>query len=1266
MATTKQTNRQPITSAPVRAPAGKYMPMPPVELLEDENIRDASHFFKREDWWAAAATFVFSTLVFLKHMAPEVTLQDSGELVTGAFNFGVPHPPGYPLWALLGFIWSHVFVPFGNPAWRIGTMSVFTGGLTVGIMTLMMTRSTRVLLHSLPWGAVIEERLLHWIALMVGVSTALLFGFNRGVWLWASVSEMRVLNAFSFVLIACTFFAWLIQPQRKGFLYATLLIFGLSMTNHQTVGVMALALVAGTLAEGLERFFHRHDTIPEADRPDNLSLLMTSLTTFWELTVAVLFSLAAVFLLFAWLRSPNMGPLFEKESLGPDIWRTVVLLGLGVAGVLGMLKGGIESWARKLIALAVCVALVAFYWQGANDPMVKSANSQGALVLTWCLLAAGAIVLGVGSEFGWIKPRQALIYTGLFLCGCAFYLYMPIASATNPPMNWGYAATKEGFLHAITRGQYEKLQMADPFGSVFGIQMWIFVRGVMNQYSWPLCVFGLITLALATVWLIKRMIEECENTWIVYVWMAVMPMAAAFVTILRRVVLGLPADTATWMDNATWANTWLPALIWGGALATVLCMLVAAWRYWRWPGRSWLIFVWAAFLASSIGLILIINPKLDKQEQEITIKFFAPAHGFYAMLVGYGIAMLFAFALWLRTRLPRLLDYLVWAASVALAAVPVCLTIVRTRGMDAFLPANMATCHELFNFSLGLQTQRTLLIVSGVALAAIAALWRLKRRPRLLVRVACFSLLALPLIPYAVNWKLCALQTHDFGYQFGYRMFYPGGGYPEMDKDAVLYGGTDPGRFVPTYMIFCESRVKPQDRFQSPYLLPKDGFKEGRAFDRSDVYIITQNALADNTYMSYIRDHYDLSRPTNNATMLQRALGRDHTFPVEPIRIPTADDSTKAFQQFVEDWKAGRAPPGADIQIENGRVQVTGVQAVMAINGILAKWIFDWNKEKHSFYVEESYVIPWMYPYLRPAGVIMKIDKEQLPSPQQNPKLWQDIVAKDKAYWDALTREFTNREEFVRNKDAQKSFSKMRSAIAGLYLWRGMLPEAEYAFRQSLQLCPDSPEGCFRLADLYMNQRRFDDAQKLMMDYLSVDPYNNSVKGFLSQIDSLKKFDERRSALQKKMEHGADINDVMELIAIFGRMNMQAEMTSLSMNVLNNTNVPPACLLQIAQMFGDSRRVDMQQEALRRYLARMPQDARSWIELGWTQVLMGQTSDALVSWRKAVSCGGEAARAALRNDKRFQPLWQQRGLPPQFMELIQPASRPPAGLDLGL
>ena len=70
--------------------------------------------------------------------------------------------------------------------------------------------------------------------------------------------------------------------------------------------------------------------------------------------------------------------------------------------------------------------------------------------------------------------------------------------------------------------------------------------------------------------------------------------------------------------------------------------------------------------------------------------------------------------------------------------------------------------------------------------------------------------------------------------------------YEPMAKDAVLYGGTDPGRFNPTYMIFAESFTPPEKR-RDP------------EFDRRDVYLITQNALADGTYLDYIRAHYNRS-----------------------------------------------------------------------------------------------------------------------------------------------------------------------------------------------------------------------------------------------------------------------------------------------------------------------------------------------------------------------------------------------------------------------
>ncbi|MCL2104319.1 MAG: DUF2723 domain-containing protein [Kiritimatiellaeota bacterium] len=1282
-------------------------------------------FFRRADWFAALATFLFSGWAFYFHMAPEVTLQDSGELVTGAFTFGVPHPPGYPIWAFLGYIWSNFIVPFGNPAWRIGTMSVFTGAATVSILTLLMIRSTRVLLHTLPWAQDIDEKMQQWIAFGVGISTGLLFGFNRGVWLWASVSEMRVLNAFSFILIAYTFFAWMIQPKRLGFLYASLLIYGLSMTNHQTVAVMVGALIVGTLALGLDDFLKRREGLPPRRTfADDTSLMMSSLTTFWDLLVAVLLSIAAVFILFAWLNTPaNVHEAILKSwsiKEAPSVASLALWRGITFIGVLGAIAfaefplRNINGWFRKMVALFVIAVFLVIYWTCAHDPLLMKVTEQDPplsrfLVLyksemstAMALMVAGFLLLGVFSEKGWVRPRYALLYTVLILCGCAFYFYMPVAASTNPPMNWGYAATKEGFLHAIKRGQYEAVRMADPCGKLIMTQLWIFTRGLGRQYSWVLTLFGLGSLAMATVWMTKKLVSDArKHLWLLIVWLAAIPMAVIGIMALRYVFLINPSrqnPEALRMIKDNYNSVVL--IFWGLALPTLLCMIIGLWLYLRQLGRAWMIFVWTAFLVTSLGLIMIINPKVDAQEQQITLKFFAPAHGFFAMLIGYGVT---------------------------------------------------------------------------IALVAIRRLWR--QMPREVMLLLCLGCLAFPCITYHNNWELCSMRTFDFGYQFGYRMFNPGGGYPDMTRDAVLFGGTDPGRFVPTYLILCESFVKPDCRYVSPWMpldekalrsgiqtLEKDiqafreretrldgkiaaiekeiaafGNKAGnekkvksrqeervalhqekegvndktqslrqlierlqdrinnpdedagakrqhetqrmRDFDRRDVYIITQNALADTTYMSYIRDHYDYTRPrvdengklsgtiTNKPAWQQSVfkagwtlLDRQNTYPKKPIRIPTPDDSAKAFQQFVEDVRAGRGPPNVDLKIEGGRVQVSGAVSVMEINAILSKWIFDWNKDSHDFYVEESYVIQWMYPYLRPAGVIMKIERDPLPGPQWNSQhtdligLWKEIVEQDTAYWDRLTDDFLAREEFRRSLDAKKSFAKMRSAIAGLYLSRGMIPQAEYAFRQSVKLCPESPEGCIRLAELYRNLRRYEDARTLMADYLEYDRYNASARGFLNHLEDLAKSDKRRIELQEKIkaDGAADPNDAMELLMVYARMGLQGELRHLGTTMLSNTNAPPHYFFELGSLLSSAKQLDLSLQALTHYTAQMPRDPVGWIELGWVYLLQKKDQEGYNAWLQAVRLGGEKARVYLRDDPRFAPFWQQKELLKPFLDLIPP------------
>jgi len=1001
---------------------------PAADLLI-EPTESGRHFFKPEDWVAALITTLVSGFAFFYYMAPEVTLQDSGELVTGAFTFGVPHPPGYPLWALMGYLWSHFILPIGNPAWRMGALSAVTGALTVGVMTIIMTRSLRLLLHSLPWGESVDERLQHWMALFISAACALLFGFNRGVWLWACVSEMRVLNVFSFILTSCVFFAWMIQPHRRGFLYALMLIFGLSLSNHQTIAVMAVPFAIGVFLVGLDKFMDARRKTPDGESP--FGLFMRTQSNFAELGIAGLLSIMVGLIIWAWLTTPNPNAMFNS----PTFWQGIIA---GAVGVVGLVIARTTLW--------------------------------------WSI-------------------RQALFAAGMFMAGVSVYIYMPFAAWTNPPMNWGYAATKEGFVHAVTRGQYEKIQTASFFSQEFFLKIKLFIEALVNQYSLPLTLLGLVSPVV-----------------ILYLWPRCKP-----------------------------------------------------------RGRSWMVFVWAAFLIASLGLLSIINPKLDRQDQEINIKFFAPAHGFYAMLIGYGIAVIFSY---------------------------------------------------------------------------LASKW--KAIGGWLVRLACIALLAIPLITWKQNWSLCNLRGHDFGYLFGYLMFKPGNGYPDMDKDSVLYGGTDPGRFVPTYMIFCESRVAPKDRFRD-----KD-------FDRSDVYIITQNALADNTYMSYIRDHYDISRPKNNGPF-QKLLHRDHTYPVQPIHIPSADDNNRAFQEYVHDVQTGKIPASADIKVENGRVSVQGVGGVMTINGILARWIFDKNKDKHAFYVEESYVIPWMYTFLTPFGVIMKIEKDPVPAPQENPQRWAEIMKRDRQYWDKLSKEFLAREEFRRNSDAKKSFSKMRSAIAGLYSARGLLSEAEYAFRQSRDLCPESPEACFRLADLYMRQQRYTEAAKVMKDYLALDPYNKNAANFLGAIQSADTDNTRRKDLEALMGKGQlDFGKAMELATVYLRLGMEGQFQGLTRGLVDSANMPPEASLKVAQFFAANKRWDMQVYALQKYLTREPKAFKSWIDLAYTQLILNKPQESFASLKKSVETGGEVARSLLRNDSRFAPL---RDTPP-FKALVPPVKFDPGNYPL--
>jgi hypothetical protein len=87
--------------------------------------------------------------------------------------------------------------------------------------------------------------------------------------------------------------------------------------------------------------------------------------------------------------------------------------------------------------------------------------------------------------------RTIFLATLLFLVGTSFYLLVPIFSMTNPPVNWGYPRTLEGFSHVLSRGQYEHII---PTSSIK-----IFAAQVFGYAEHTLKDFGLFSTLIALV-----------------------------------------------------------------------------------------------------------------------------------------------------------------------------------------------------------------------------------------------------------------------------------------------------------------------------------------------------------------------------------------------------------------------------------------------------------------------------------------------------------------------------------------------------------------------------------------------------------------------------------------------------------------------------------------------------------------------------------------------------------------------------------------------
>ncbi|MBE9537414.1 MAG: DUF2723 domain-containing protein [Proteobacteria bacterium] len=165
-----------------------------------------------------ALPFTLSILAFLLYiftLSPSINFGDSPELVSAAYNLGIAHPPGYPLYSLVGRLFA--FIPAGGDiAGRVNLLSAFFTATSVFILTLITTRLA-------------GEK-----ARLGAVFAVLVLALSPTIWSQAVVAEVYSLNLFAFSLLVFLLLRWRDGSDRR-FLYAGAFICGLGMGNHHTL-----------------------------------------------------------------------------------------------------------------------------------------------------------------------------------------------------------------------------------------------------------------------------------------------------------------------------------------------------------------------------------------------------------------------------------------------------------------------------------------------------------------------------------------------------------------------------------------------------------------------------------------------------------------------------------------------------------------------------------------------------------------------------------------------------------------------------------------------------------------------------------------------------------------------------------------------------------------------------------------------------------------------------------------------------------------------
>ena len=172
----------------------------------------------RDERWHLLAVAAAVLALYLCTMPRTITLEDSGLFCMSAHYLGISHPPGYPLYNLLGKLCIVLLFPVESVVIRLQVLSALLGAASC-VALFWIAR------------CLVPGRALAYAA-------ALMFAASRVFWSQSIIVEVYTLNTFFSFLLMGLSLHYLVRGARRT-LYLLSLVYGLSLTNSWPLVVLS-------------------------------------------------------------------------------------------------------------------------------------------------------------------------------------------------------------------------------------------------------------------------------------------------------------------------------------------------------------------------------------------------------------------------------------------------------------------------------------------------------------------------------------------------------------------------------------------------------------------------------------------------------------------------------------------------------------------------------------------------------------------------------------------------------------------------------------------------------------------------------------------------------------------------------------------------------------------------------------------------------------------------------------------------------------------